>query len=777
MIRLGLRLAVSGGREAVARLVIITAAVALGAGMLLTVLAGINAVNTQNHRYAWLNAGVAASTHAAGATAAATGTSADPLWWSATADFFHHAQLGRVEVAPTGPTSPVPPGIPRLPGPGEYYASPELSRLLRTTPAGQLGDRFPGHQIGTIASAALPAPNSLIIVIGDRPDQLAGVPGAVRVTSIPDVSPSDCVRCVVGINASGMQLVLSVVAGALLFPVLIFIGTATRLSAARREQRFAAMRLVGATPRQVSTISTVESTVATVAGVALGFALFSLLRDPLAAFPFTGAPFFPSDLSLNVLDIVGVAVGVPVAAATAARVALRRVRVYPLGVTRRVTPKPPRGYRLIPLLAGFAELGYVLAVGAPRGDSLAQVAVFLPGFLVVMAGLVIAGPWLTMVGSRVMARRASRPDALIAARRLSDDPKAGFRAISGLMLALFVTSVAAAVITTIVAHRGAPTTGTAVTALTDDFTTGHTDSGRMLTSVPPAPDPVPAALRSLPGVRAIAVVRASPDAPPPVPPPAAPVGSAVAQAPWFPGLVSCAELPASHAFGECAPGAVVASVVQNLGSMPDVAAPRGRAATHGRARPVWPTADLSPDRLALLPVMSINVDTDGSAAAIEAARTILENAYPGHRIPATEADHDADFSRDLVGWRQLANVVILTSLPIAGCSLAVSVAGGLSDRKRPFSLLRLAGVPLAVLRRVVALETAVPLLVAAIVATGAGFVAAHLFLRAQLGYTVRPPGVEYCVIVLVGLAASIGIVASTLPLLRRITGPQTARNE
>ena len=58
-----------------------------------------------------------------------------------------------------------------------------------------------------------------------------------------------------------------------------------------------------------------------------------------------------------------------------------------------------------------------------------------------MAGLVIAGPWLTMVGSRLMARRTSRPAALIAGRRLADNPQAGFRAISGLVLALFVTSV------------------------------------------------------------------------------------------------------------------------------------------------------------------------------------------------------------------------------------------------------------------------------------------------------------------------------------------------
>ena len=59
MIRLGLRLAVSGGREAVIRLVILAAAVGIGAGLLLTVVAAVNAVNTQNDRFAWLNTGSA----------------------------------------------------------------------------------------------------------------------------------------------------------------------------------------------------------------------------------------------------------------------------------------------------------------------------------------------------------------------------------------------------------------------------------------------------------------------------------------------------------------------------------------------------------------------------------------------------------------------------------------------------------------------------------------------------------------------------------------------
>jgi hypothetical protein len=121
--------------------------------------------------------------------------------------------------------------------------------------------------------------------------------------------------------------------------------------------------------------------------------------------------------------------------------------------------------------------------------------------------------------------------------------------------------------------------------------------------------------------------------------------------------------------------------------------------------------------------------------------------------------------------------MILVSLPVAGCTLAVSVVAGLSDRKRPFSLLRLTGAPIGMLRRVVALESAVPLLIVAVISTGAGFLAAALFLRSQEHYSLQPPGAGYYLVVLAGLALSLGIIASTFPLLNRITGPETARNE
>ncbi|WP_406079927.1 FtsX-like permease family protein [Micromonospora sp. NBC_00858] len=718
MIGFGLRLAVAGGREALTRLAVIAAAVAVGSGLLLTTLAGVNAVNAQLTR--------SASVY----PSASTGGDVDPLWWSTREDYFHGKQIIRIDVAASGQSAPTPVGIPATPGPGEYYASPALRELLAAQPADQLGDRYPGRDLGTVGPAALTSPDTLLVIMGGTQDEVAGLPLARQVTSVGDTP---------AIPETTVNLILGVIAGGLLFPVLIFIGTATRLSAARREQRFAAMRLVGATPKQISMVAAVEATAAAVAGTALGFVLFYALRGPMADIPFTGMPFFPSDMSLGVMDVLLVALGVPAGAAVAAQVSLRRVRISPLGVTRRVTPRAPRAYRLIPILFGVAVLFF--AIGYRPESSDGQTAVFLPGLLLIMAGLVLAGPWLTMVGARVMARYAGRPATLIAARRLADNPKAGFRAISGIMVALFVTSVAVGVITTIVANRGpAPIGSTEAGTVSMDF-------GR---EAPSVPDALFSELRSTSGVRFAATVRENPDR----------------LSASEPGLIACTDLPS--AYGRCADGAGVAEVAMGFIPFRESASPTR----------VWQTASVPLGDLQRLPVLSIVVGTDGSAAAVERSRTVLEAAFPTFRVaPNVPGDFESSFANTLRGWEQLANVIIIASLALAGCSLAVSVIGGLTERRRPFSLLRLSGAPVQVLRRVVALESAVPMLAVAAVAIGMGLLAAHLFLRAQMDYTLIVPEPRFYVIVVVGLATCLGVIASTLPLLERITGPETARSE
>ena len=115
--------------------------------------------------------------------------------------------------------------------------------------------------------------------------------------------------------------------------------------------------------------------------------------------------------------------------------------------------------------------------------------------------------------------------------------------------------------------------------------------------------------------------------------------------------------------------------------------------------------------------------------------------------------------------------------PIADCTLAAGIAAGLAARKRPFSMLRLTGARLAMLRRVVALESGVPLLAAAAVAIGAGFGATAMYSSLEMQYPMVAPGAAYYLLTAGGILAAFGIIAATFPLLARITGPEVARNE
>ena len=794
MIPLGLRLVVNGGREAITRLVILSVAVGLGVGLLLSALAATNAVAAWSSRYAWQWTGTASVP--AGPTSGVA-----PLWWHPSGDTFDGQQISRYDVAATAASSPVPPGIPHDPAPGQYYASPALAALLRSTPADQLADRYPGRLAGTIGDAGLPSPSSLILIVGRTPAQLAATPDSVRVTSIPTTLPGNTVDHARRANfanpgnaqvanptglaysppegqipASTSDLILSVAALAILAPVLIFIMTATRLSAARREQRFAAMRLAGATRRQVSLLAAVESTAGAVLGVALGFGIFFLLRVPVAGIPFIGQPFFPAELTLSPTDILLVALGVPAAAAVAARLALRRVRISPLGVARRVTPKPPRAWRVLPLLAGFADLGFFVAHGKPASPA-AQVQAFVPGYLLIIVGLVIAGPWLTMAAARLMARWTSRPATLIAARRLADDPRAAFRAVSGLVLALLITTAAVvAIATQDSVEQTKFGSGPILNLLTNQvadqqFSDNYSQTGAATTGAGPAASvaPLAARLNQIPGVHGVMVVRDDPGlsipgsfhdlgGSPPSPIPA--------------GVVSCAQLATVPVLGRCPAGATAAAFPADGVDGPLF----GLSNLSGF---VWPAVNVPVTRLDSLRVDAVSVATDGSVPAVERARTALENAYTliDLNAPATLGDLIVADNSTNNDYQQLANVVILVSLVIAGCTLAAGIAAGLADRKRPFSLLRLTGARLATLRRVVALEGAVPLLTVAAVAIGAGFGGAEMNASLQQGHSIVAPGAAYYLITAGGILVALGVIAATFPLLTRITGPEAARND
>jgi hypothetical protein len=246
-----------------------------------------------------------------------------------------------------------------------------------------------------------------------------------------------------------------------------------------------------------------------------------------------------------------------------------------------------------------------------------------------------------------------------------------------------------------------------------------------------------------------------------------------------PSVMTCSALHGLAVLGQCAPGLKAVEVTDN--SLYDDNPIYDTAAIASPSSPAYT------GNLAALSLITVLVRAD-SPATLERVRTYLTvNTAPRETggqgsaptPPRTfgetlqiRLDRAATFEK--IVWAAVALTLI-----VAGCSLAVAVGGGLVDRKRPFTLLRVSGTPIGVLSRVVLIEAAVPLVGATIVAAGIAYgMSMWAFVRLAPTATAIPRlGTNYYALMGIGLAAAFGIITVTLPLLRRMTMPGNVRFE
>ena len=176
-------------------------------------------------------------------------------------------------------------------------------------------------------------------------------------------------------------------------------------------------------------------------------------------------------------------------------------------------------------------------------------------------------------------------------------------------------------------------------------------------------------------------------------------------------------------------------------------------------------------------------------ATLERVRTFLATHAPpavstspgivAATPPRTYGEAVAIRSGRAATLQRLVYFAVALTILVAGCSLAVAIGGGLVDRKRPFTLLRVSGTPIRTLYRVVFLEAVVPLAAATVVAAAIAYgMSILIVLRlAPPGTPVPLLGHVYYVTMGVGLVIALIVIGVTLPLLKRMTGPDNARFE
>ncbi|MGR6316652.1 ABC transporter permease [Micromonospora soli] len=232
-------------------------------------------------------------------------------------------------------------------------------------------------------------------------------------------------------------------------PVLALAGQCARLGAPARDRRLAALRLAGATPGQVTRIAVVETGLASLLGTLTGLAVHLVGRRVLHRPDPGGRLPLPTDVRPTLAVIVAVVVGLPLVAALASAVLLRRVTTSPFGVVRRVRTRAPWPWPGLLILLGLAMFAAVRPVGLWYERRYEEPPLWLlptlliGGGLAAMVGVVAGTGWISHAAGRVLHRYARRPAALLAARRLTADPWAGSRTFAALLAALIFGAGAA----------------------------------------------------------------------------------------------------------------------------------------------------------------------------------------------------------------------------------------------------------------------------------------------------------------------------------------------
>jgi hypothetical protein len=663
---------------------------------------------------------------------------------------------GRV-LQPEGPRAPVPPGVRRLPGPGELVVSPALGALLKTRAGELLAARLHGNVVGTIGDAGLQGPSEYAFYLGS--DRLEGAPSAYRISAFGRDSAGDGYSPI-------LTLLVVIALVVLLLPVGVFIATAARFGGEQRDRRMAALRLVGADAGMARRIAAGEAAAGAVLGLGAGALLFLAGRQLAGHVTLWDISLFPGDLRPSVALVVLVAGAVPAAAVIVTQLALGRTVVEPLGVVRRAGGGRRRlWWRLAIPALGLVALAPMLG-GVGAGFNAYQVGA---GVVALLVGLTALLPWA--VEAAVRRLRGGGVAWQLAVRRLQLDAGASARAVSGIAVAV-AGAIALQTLFAVVQEHSTTQTGA-------DLTRAHVVATAQ--GGPPA-DELAARFAAVPGVRGAVGLSTVGAAAPGGPPTALTVAG-------------CAALRELARVGRCADGDVFlvpagdgsaprpgARVVLGEGARTRWTVPATARRVSGRVDPSG--ADRSgifatPAAVgrALPPDSSVEVfariDSGAPPSTLDLVRNAAAAANPLTGVVALQAQRR---NHRFAGIRRGLFAGALVALALIGASMLVTAVEQLRERRRLLAVLVAFGTRRSTLGWSVLWQAAVPVVLGLVlaVAVGVGLGAVLLVMVDE------PVGFSWGSIAgMAGAGAGVvlAVTALSLPQLWRLMRPDGLRTE
>lgn len=724
--KLAWRLLIRSGKSNWSRLGLTAAAVAFGVLILLTFTVGVSALinrNTQHVQWRYdIHNPQEITTKPINGVAPLKATIAT----DGNLNKWHNENITTVSLRATDDTSPQLKDLP-TPKDGEYYVSQGLDAVMRAHPEVRIGERYGTKQIGVIPEHLSASPDALEVIRGMSAQEAS----SQHVVSVYRFTTRNA-----SIFSGDVGMILIFGATILLFPIVTFISIATQLGSAQREKRYAAMRLIGATRRQVMHIIVVESLVAAVAGVIVGSLAYLAVLPLMAGYQLDDMRFWPSDLTIPLAYYVLV-IGLTLALCLYANwKGMRQVQLSPLGVVRSgKLAKQPRIWRLILLIPGIATFVWLaLPQGAEwvrlNSTNTAPLLLLIAGVTSIMAGLLLAGPWLTSSIARIAARRTRNATTLLASKRITLQSKRIFRSVSGVVLALFAGSFYLTCVSGIDSFNVSGLNNNGYSQLRPN--TAFVSSAAL-------PEDFASSLDQLPyvvSVQAVDALSAKGD------------------------LIPCVAV-ATYTQHKCPEGSQATDNV-----LLNFEAPVVKAVTIEKT-------DLQPHSKDYLVLLDSNDNLDQLRTFV-AAHTGINT--PSWVVSGTYAQIPIinPVIKELGG---LAYVGMAITLFAAIASLIVSTIGGLLERKRSFATLRLGGMTSEQMKRTVMIESLIPLVSVSLISAGLGVWVGWVFIGA-LSTTAEPTLTPlYFAIVGGSLIIAAFAIRLILPLLDSMTKSEANQTE
>ncbi|MFD8910372.1 FtsX-like permease family protein [Streptomyces sp. NPDC059575] len=417
---MGVRFAVTGGREGWVRTTLTAVGVGIGVALLLLTTSIPRMLDARHEREL--------SRQDLTFSAVPRPKAGDTVVVAATDTSWHDKNVRGRLLQPEGPGAPLPPGLSRFPATGEMVVSPPLRDLLDSPGARLLRERLPYKIVGTIGESGLLGPRELAYYAGaEGLEPRSGGARADRLTRFGQTQPWQREKDPV------LLLMMIVVFVTLLLPVAVFIAAAVRFGGERRDRRLAALRLVGADGRTTRRIAAGEALAGAVLGLLVGAVLFLAGRQAAALVEIQGESFFPSYVTPSPALVPLVAVAVPVCAVLVTLLAMRTVVVEPLGVVRAAVAARRRlWWRLLLPLSGLALLWPMIGQGRVNGDF--NQFLVIGGVLLLLVGVTALLPWIVERG--VTPLGAGPLSWQLAVRRLQSSGGMAARTVNGIAVAV-----------------------------------------------------------------------------------------------------------------------------------------------------------------------------------------------------------------------------------------------------------------------------------------------------------------------------------------------------